>query len=592
VDRVLSNPLTSSAPHSKSGVSGSAFRSLAWLTFAASMTAVFSSGCGLREWVRNDFMVGPNYSRPPAPVASEWIDYQNERIKSGSEDLGEWWRVFGDPALDSLIDTAHAQNISLRVAGARILEAQAIRGIAAGNLFPQVQQAFGEYSREKLSTKTVQPPLEQWFSNWEGGLTASWELDFWGRFRRALEAADADLDASIENYDDVLVILLADVASNYTQLRVFQQRLDYTWQNVVIQARAYQLAQDKFRAGAANERDVHQAKQILEQTLAQVPQMEAGIRQANNRLCVLLGIPPRELTDLGVGSYERDLQQRFGGDALMAAVEKSAQKDQLLHLADLVPPPPGRIPAIPIGAGIAVGIPADLLLRRPDVRRAERIVAAESARIGVATSNFYPRIALNGTIGVAAEDFKDLFRTPDSMIGSIGPSFRWDVLNYGRLLNAVRAADARFQAAAFNYQDTVLKAGQEVEDGLVTFLTSVRRTTHQAESARSAQRTVVITYDQYRAGAVDFTPVVLFEATLATQQDQLAQAQGDIALGLISAYRALGGGWEMRLSRDSGESEPIPLVPDAAPPAAPPPAPAAAASRANAEDEFAAVQDF
>jgi NodT family efflux transporter outer membrane factor (OMF) lipoprotein len=479
-----------------------------WLTLG-SVVCLLGSGCCLTDWAHNDFRVGPNYCRPPAPVAENWIDYRDPRVRSQEVDLSEWWRVFKDPVLDSLIEDAYQQNLSLRVAGARILQARAVRGIAIGTLFPQSQDAFGDERHIKLSQKAANPPTDAWFEDWTTGFRATWELDLWGKFRRAVEAADAELDASIENYDDVLVVLLADVATNYVQYRTFEQRLFYAHLNVEIQTKAFQLAKDKFEAGASTERDMQQARQVLEQTRALIPQLEIGRRQAANRLCVLLGIPPIELANrLGSAGIPR------------------------------------------VSYEVAVGIPADLIRRRPDIRRAERQAAAQSARIGVAEADLYPHFSLVGTIGLEAEHFKDLWHTPESLIGEFGPSFRWDILNYGRIENNVALQDARFQELAFAYQDTVLRAGREVEDALVAFLRFQEQAARLADSVRAAERTVEITAEQYRQGAVDFTPVFLFESTLAEQQDVLAVAQGDIVLSLIQIYRALGGGWEMRLLRE------------------------------------------
>jgi NodT family efflux transporter outer membrane factor (OMF) lipoprotein len=336
-------------------------------------------------------------------------------------------------------------------------------------------------------------------------LTASWELDFWGRFRRAVEAADAELDASVENYDDVLVVLLSDVAASYVEYRTFQQRLAYARANVEIQRRAVQLSTDKFEGGATTERDTHQARQVLAQTEALIPALEILKRQSANRLCSLLGMPPTNL------------------EALLGE---------------------GSIPKVP--AEIIVGVPADLVRRRPDVRRAEREVAAQSARIGIAVSDLYPHISVLGTIGVEGERFADLFRS-GSMIGNIGPSIRWDILNYGRLVNNVRVQDARFQAAAYAYQDQILTAGREVEDALIACLLTQEQTRLLEVSVTAANRTVEITNEQYSQGAVDFTPVFLFESTLTSQQDLFAASQGDAALALIAIYRALGGGWQIRL---------------------------------------------
>jgi outer membrane protein TolC len=545
-----------------------------WLSRGARVGALLATllgtGCSLRQWVDNGFKVGPNYCKPPAPVESDWIDYRDPRVKSEAPDLAEWWHVFKDPALDTLIETAYQQNISLRVAGARILAARAERGVAAGELFPQVQQAYGDYQSVGLSRNVSNPFPKRWFSNWDTGLAASWEVDFWGRFRRGIEAADAELDASIENYDDVLVILLSEVATSYTQLRIFQDRLRFAWLNVVSQYNAYQLAANKHMLGAATERDLQQAKQILEQTRALVPQLETGIRQANNQLCTLLGMPPRELSEVEVGTYERELMplkeviedRTRKIENAVKEFAKSRQKPaedlpELLEgakdpkVAALLKPLEDRqrTPVAPPQA--VVGIPADLLRRRPDVRRAERQVAAQSARIGVAEADFYPRFALNGTIGLASEKFGDLF-SPGAFLGAVGPSFRWDILNYGRILNNVRAQDARFQGLAFTYQNTVLQAGREAEDGIVGYLKAQEQTHNLEASVNAASRTVQISFDQYREGAVDFTPVVLFESTLAGQQDALAVARGNIALNLIATYRALGGGWEMRLAREGG----------------------------------------
>jgi outer membrane protein TolC len=534
----------------------------------ALLATLLNSGCKLTQWVDNGFKVGPNYCKPVAPVASEWVDDRDPRVKSEQADLAEWWRVFNDPRLDALTETAYRQNISLRVAGMRILAARAQRGIAVGELFPQNQQAIADYTRVGISKNVANPFPKSFFDNWDGGFTASWELDFWGRFRRAVEAADAELDASIDNYDDVLVILLADVATNYTQLRTYQDRLRFAWLNVVSQYNSYQLAAGKFIDGAVTERDLQQAKQILEQTRALVPQFKTGIRQSNNQLCILLGIPPRELSEVEVGTYEQELmplteetEERIrkidnAVKNFIANRQKPAEKLPGLldsakdpRIADLLKPleERQRTPVAP--DQVVVGIPADLLRRRPDVRRAERQVAAQSARIGIAQADLYPHFAINGTIGVAAENFSGLFQS-GSMVGAIGPSFRWDILNYGRLMNNVRVQDARFQELAFAYQNTVLKAGKEAEDGIVGYLNAHEQTRNLNSSVNAAKRTVQISFDQYHDGVIDFTPVVLFESTLAGQQDSLAVARSSIALNLIAAYRALGGGWEMRLARD------------------------------------------
>lgn len=492
-------------------------RSLA--VFAALAVA---GGCQLGEWMRNGFKVGPEYGRPAPTVASSWIDGAGDRIETSPAQLSAWWTSLNDPALDSLIRRTYEQNLSLRVAASRVLEARYRRRIAVGELFPQSQEADVVYTRNKLSSNQVAPPPAIWFSDWTAGLHASWELDFWGRFRRAVEAADAELDASVENYDDVLVLLLAETATAYVDLRTAQARLRYAQDNVASQEQALDLANQKLQFGTATERDVRQAETVLEATRALIPRFETAARTASNRLCVLVGLAPLDLAaELG----------------------------------------PAAIPVAP--PQVAIGIPADLVRRRPDVRRAEREVAAQSARIGIAQSDLYPHITLNGTFGVAAEHFSDLFDGSRSSVAGIGPALRWDVLNYGRLINNVRVQDARFQELAYRYQEQVLTAGREVEDAIERFRNSHDSAKSLQASADAAARTVEITLSQYREGAVEFTAVFLAASELAQRQDEAAEAKGAIAQSLIELYRALGGGWEIRLGPVPADRLVAPLPPPA-----------------------------
>jgi NodT family efflux transporter outer membrane factor (OMF) lipoprotein len=517
---------------------------------------LIAPGCQLDQWAKNGMKVGPNYTTPQAAISNEWIDYQTAATQSATQpstqpstqpatqpakaDFAQWWRVFNDPVLNSLMHDANAQSLTLRAAGERIASARATRDIAIGEFFPQTQNLAGSHTVNKASNRTNLNTTNQWFQNVNAGFNLGWELDFWGRFRRAIEAADANLDASVADYDDVMVLLLSDVAGDYVQYRTFQQRLTLARHNVEIQRQSFELAQSNFKAGASTERDMQQARLLYEQTQALIPQFELGVRQSNNALCILLGVPTK------------DLSSRLGES--------------------------GVIPAAPLE--VAVGIPADLLRRRPDVRRAERQAAAQSALIGVAQSDLYPHFAINGSIGLNAEYIGGLWHTPGSMAGSFGPSFQWDILNYGRLENAVKGQEARFREFVANYEQTVLQADREVEDAIISFSKSKEREFFLSESVVAAKRTVQITYDQYRHGAVDFTPVFLFEQTLTQEEDSLAQSQGDIALSVVSLYRALGGGWEAKLQpggivgppTTAPTTQPTPSRPDLLPP---PPAGAA-----------------
>jgi NodT family efflux transporter outer membrane factor (OMF) lipoprotein len=476
----------------------------------------------LREYVHNGFKVGPNYQKPPAPVAKDWIDTDDKRVRTESDDLSKWWTVFNDPVLDSLICDAYRQNLSLRVAGTRVLQARAQLAIDTGNLLPQTQTATGDFKWNGISNNIANnflqigtppgslspgstfPPFKRWYGQWDQGFNLSWEIDFWGRFRRAVEADSASLDASVENYDDVLVTLLGQVATNYAQMRISEQRIKYAQENVALQRATLKIVEARFNAKTVTKLDLAQARSTLEQTEATIPELRISLRQYNNQLCILLGMPPVEL------------RAKLG---------------------------PSPIPTAPVEA--TVGIPADLLRRRPDVRRAERQAAAQSAQIGVAQAEFYPHIAINGTWEYSAEFFKGLWTHP-ALAGNIGPTFTWNILNYGRILNNVRLQDAKFQELVATYQNTVLSAAQDVENGLVTFLEAQQRAKFQAASVKDAEEAVQIAVAQYQAGTIDFTRVTQVQQTLVSQQDTLAQAQGEIVTGLIQVYKALGGGWQIR----------------------------------------------
>jgi NodT family efflux transporter outer membrane factor (OMF) lipoprotein len=497
--------------------------------------AISCAGCvttGPRQWLHNGLKVGPEYGRPPADVAPNWIEAGDPRVENVRLEDGRWWDLFQDPALSFLVRTAYAGNPDLRVVGARVLEARAGQAIAVGNLLPQSQQAIGSYSRVNLNPnmpgidrliKALPPgsmPLA--FSNWFYGFNLSWELDVWGRIRRNIESANASLDASVEDYDAALVTLFADVATNYVQYRVAQQRIKIARDNVRIQEATLALASEKFRIGTATRLDVEQARTVLEQTRSTIPAQQIVQGQANDTLCILIGIPPRDLEpDLGPG------------------------------------PPIDSLPIPNTPASVAAGIPADLLRRRPDVRAAERMVAAQSAQIGVAEADLYPTFYINGTLGWDAENFSKAFATK-SFFGLLGPGFRWNILNYGRVVNNVHLQQARTQELVAAYQSKVLSAGREVQVPLRAFIKSQEQAEDLKRSVSAAAAATEVGVAQYRIGTIDFNRVFNLETAQVQQQDRLATAQGDIALNLIAVYRALGGGWELRLREAPGQPAPRP----------------------------------
>ncbi|MGP0064991.1 MAG: efflux transporter outer membrane subunit [Isosphaeraceae bacterium] len=508
-------------------------RRLRWVAFIVlAVSVLLNSGCTMTtpgQWIRNGLKVGPNYGRPPAPVAAEWIQANDPSVQY--HHMEDWWQVFGDPTLDALIVTAYEQNPTLRIAGTRVLEARAGQAIAVGNMFPQSQQMTGSYSRVNLNSNMpligpifgLAPPNQRSeltaFSNWFDGFNLSWELDLWGRIRRNIESNNASLDASVENYDAAMVTLLADVATNYVQYRVAQQRIKIARDNVRIQEGVLALATDRFRVGTTTALDVEQARTALEQTRSTIPALQIQLGQANDALCTLVGFPPR------------DLEPELG------------------------PGPPLGSPPMPNTPGwVAMGIPADLLRRRPDVRSAERQVAAQCAQIGVAEAALYPTIAINGLIGWDAADFSKFFETK-SFVGAVFPSFSWNILNYGRIKNNVRLQEAKMQELIATYQNTVLTAGREVQTPLRGFLRSREQADDLDRSVEAARTATQLGMQQYRTGTIDFNRVFNLETTQVQQQDQLAVAAGNIALNLVNVYRSLGGGWELRLQKDHPDGE-------------------------------------
>ena len=479
------------------------------------LALALQTGCAytgnLRDYVNNGFKVGPQYCKPAAPVADDWIDSYDERVRLELPEYSDWWNSLNDPVLSQLINDMYRQNLALRVAGTRVLQARYQRAIAVGSLAPQFQQAFGEYAHTQFSEDTAPGNVGPITVDiWSQGLTAAWELDFWGKFRRNVEAADASLEASVEDYDAVLLSLLADTAAFYVDMRTTEERLRVARANVEIQEGSLQIAEVRFRNGATTELDVTQARVLLQNTKESIPFLENQLRISNNLLCVLLGIPPRDLTaEIGAG----------------------------------------EIPVAP--PSVAVGIPVNLVRRRPDVRAAERQVAAQSARIGVAAADLLPHFSIRGAIQTESSRFRNLFDS-NSFAGTIAPGFDWDFLNYGRLLNNVRLQDAGFQELAIQYQQTVLAANAEAETAINSFLKSQQRLREVQGAVEAAERSVDLALTQYREGATDFNRVFTLQDILVQQQDRLAQVQGEIVQNYIAIYKALGGGWQIRLGGNSG----------------------------------------
>jgi NodT family efflux transporter outer membrane factor (OMF) lipoprotein len=471
--------------------------------------------------------VGPDFVRPKADVSPSWIDAGDTRLRNDSADYRTWWRAFNDPVLDRLIDRAYRENLTLRIAGVRVLGARAQLGIAVGQLFPQTQQFTGSLQYIRNSQGSQQSASGQgagsgssssgsgspfWLS--QAGVTASWELDFWGKFRRGIESADAEWQATVADYDNALVSLTADVATSYIAIRTLEKRLDIARQNAETRKESLQIAEDKARFGTVTQLDVEQAKAELDDTLATIPSLESQLRQARNSLCVLLGMAPKDVTDSLAGATE--------------------------------------IPVSP--PEVVVGIPEDLLRRRPDIRSAEFRAAAQSAQIGVAKADLFPAFSLTGTFGFLTSDagklkLSDMFMWKNRT-GQFGPSVQWSIFNYGRITNNVRLQDARLQELLLAYRNTVLTAQQEVEDNLIAFLKARERAAYLAQGTSAAKNALDLAVLQYREGIRDFTTVLTAQQALLNEQDSLATTIGSVSANLVGVYRALGGGWEVREGRE------------------------------------------
>jgi len=462
--------------------------------------------------------VGPNFVKPEAKLKENWSEKGDPRVVTQTDVNSQWWKAFNDPALDQLIQLAYKQNLPLQIAGLRILESRARLGIAVGRQYPQQQDAFGSATRFGLSKNAANGAgTDRNFWDYQRGFDAAWELDFWGKFRRGVEAETAGLIASVADYDDALVSLTAEVARTYAVIRTFEALIEITIANVKVQEEGLQIAESRFRNGATSELDVTQATTLLESTRASIPQLQTRLKQAQNALSTLLGQPAGAVQTLLDG------------------------------------PKAKAIPTAP--ADVAVSVPAELLRRRPDIRSAELYAAAQCARIGIAKAELYPSFSLFGEIGFqtssdggSQSNGANLHNFWDggSFFYSFGPGFRWSIFNYGRIENVVRVQDARFQQLLVNYQNTVLKAAQEVEDSMTGFLKAQEAAVFEQNAVNAAKRSVKISLAQYREGAVDYQRVLDAQRSLLQEENSLAQTRSSVATNLIALYKALGGGWELR----------------------------------------------
>jgi NodT family efflux transporter outer membrane factor (OMF) lipoprotein len=465
---------------------------------ASCVIAVSLAGC----------KVGPNYQQPQVDVPAAYHEGISAATNQPSKDLAQWWRIFHDPQLDTLIEEATVANHDVRIAEARVREVRAQAGVTRSAMFPSVN-ANGDYSRLRLSEHTPDAfvaqaagqSLEQNLFN--AGLDMNWELDIFGGNRRALEAANANVGASEEARRGVLISVIAEVGLNYLDLRGRQKQLAVARDNLSLQEQTLALTRDRFRAGLANELDTARAEAQAEDTRSQIPLLEQDIQRSIHRLSVLIGKEPAEL------------------------------ESQLVN-AEPIPP------AVP---GIPVGLPSDLLRRRPDIRQAEREVAAATAQVGVATADLFPRFYLTGAAGLESINASDFFAA-SSRFWQIGPSMRWPVFSAGRIRQNIKVQDARQEQSLIHYEQTVLTSLEEVENALVACGKEQEHHQALAQSEVANRRAVELADQRYRSGLVDFLNVLDTQRSLLVVQDNLAQSDRTIGQNLVRLYKALGGGWD------------------------------------------------
>jgi NodT family efflux transporter outer membrane factor (OMF) lipoprotein len=465
-----------------------------------------SSGCA----------VGPDYRRPPVAVNGSWSAKADARLTTQKPLDPAWWRTFHDPTLDRLVDLAYRQNLPFQVAGLRILEARAHIGIAIGRQYPSNQNPIASVTG--LGINGEQPTgnaLNLYLGSYQVGFDAVYEADIWGKFRRGVKAAKAGYLATVADFDDATVSLTAEVARTYLLIRTVQVRIAIARENVGVQEEGLRIAESRFRNGATSGLDVSQAANLLESTKATIPELQIDLQRAEDALCTLLARPP-------------------GCD------------QPLLTGPVAIPTPPAQV---------AIGMPAELLRRRPDIRAAELNAIAQCNRIGAAKADLFPHLTLSGLIGTRTVGTTGTTTAFGSLLGifslgtllySLGADLFWPILNYPIILNNVRVEDARFQQLLFDYQNVVLRAQQEVEDGIAGFLREQEAAVFAQNAVSAAQESVRLSIVQYREGAVDYQRVNDSQRSLLQSQDSLVRIQSAVATNLVALYKALGGGWELR----------------------------------------------
>lgn len=446
--------------------------------------------------------VGPDYEEPTLDMPDAWHAAVLEDFESEEPNLQTWWTVFNDPMLDSMIDRASTNSLTLKSAAARIEQAAALRGVSASQYWPEITGGASASTFQTTEAKTIPAGGDRTGELYDASLSMAWELDLWGRIRRSVESADASLQASVENYRDIMVLLYSDIAVNYINVRTLQERIRFAENNLEAQQETLQLTQNRFDSGLVPALDVSQSQLNLSRTQSVLPPLRQQLIETINRLGALLGEMPYAL--------EQELMQ-----------EK---------------------PIPSAAASVSIGVPAELLRQRPDLRRAERELASQNAKIGATKAELYPTLTLPGTLAVESTS-GDLFSGANTYY-SFGPQLRWSLFDGRRIRSQVDAERAGTKAALYDYEQTLLLALEEVEDTMAAYANEKVRIKSLEVAAASAQKSVDLVTELYTSGLTDFQNVLNMEQALLTQQDALASSRGRISANLVGIYKALGGGWD------------------------------------------------
>lgn len=462
-------------------------------------------------------MVGPDYKEPNLPVGNKWqgaSTNKNADLNSAPPKTASWWKAFNDPTLTSLIEQGYRNNINTQIAGVRVLQSRALLAQSVGEQYPQTQVMQGDYTHYSIGGNQFRGILPPSFETASMGMSASWEIDFWGKYRRAVLSKNASFLSSLAAYDNALVSLTADIAATYTNVRTQETLIRVTNANIRLQAESLKIARSRYNAGQTSLLDVEQAKTSLAQTQASLPGIVSKLRQQKDKLAVLLGLTPLAI-------------------------------DECLNGSKPIPKPSSKI---------EVGIPREVLDRRPDIHQARLEAIAQSNAIGATKANLFPAFSLSGTFNfsssnIGSSSVGNLFNWSNRNV-TAGPSFVWPILNYGQITNAVRVQDALFQEKLLNYINTVLQAQQEVQDNITQYNQAKKARNTLARANRSAMSAVHIALVRYKEGETNYTTVLDAEREQLQVQTSLTNARGDIALAMIGLYRALGGGWQIRKGHD------------------------------------------